>query len=391
MSRQKPPRSTRRSFGRLRQFRSGRWKASYVGPDGKLYEAAHTFAAKIDAEAWLTDRRREIDRDLWSPTASDDQKHAAARQKKAAAVKFTDYAQHWLETRTVRGRPLRPRTVAHYQALLDEHLCPAFGAKPLRDITMESVDRWYARTLKDKPTMRAHAYALLRTILETARTRDRLVDVNPCAIRGAGTAERKIKPKPASVEELESIVAEMPDNLKLIVLLASWCACRFGELVELRRADVDVAAEEIRIRRAAVRVDKGWKVGDPKSEAGKRDVAIPPHILPAVTHHLAKHVEGERDSLLFPARSGGHLQPSTLGRHFDRARIKANRPDLRFHDLRHSGAVLAAQTGATLAELMARLGHSTPQAAMRYQHAAAGRDREIASLLSKLAANGGQP
>ena len=60
-------------------------------------------------------------------------------------------------------------------------------------------------------------------------------------------------------------------------------------------------------------------------------------------------------------------------------------PDLRWHDLRHSGATLAAATGASLAELMARLGHSTPSAAMRYQHAVAGRDREIAALLSKLA------
>ena len=50
--------------------------------------------------------------------------------------------------------------------------------------------------------------------------------------------------------------------------------------------------------------------------------------------------------------------------------------------------MLAAATGASLAELMARLGHSTPQAAMRYQHAAKGRDREIAALLSKLAENG---
>ena len=72
---------------------------------------------------------------------------------------------------------------------------------------------------------------------------------------------------------------------------------------------------------------------------------------------------------------------------FYKARDKANRPDLRFHDLRHSGAVLAAATGATLAELMGRLGHSTPAAAMRYQHAAQGRDREIAALLSKLASN----
>lgn len=107
-----------------------------------------------------------------------------------------------------------------------------------------------------------------------------------------------------------------------------------------------------------------------------------------IEEHLAKFVKGGRDGLLFPADHGGHLQPSTLYRHWYKARAAVGRDDLRFHDLRHSGAVLAAASGATIAELMARLGHSTPQAAMRYQHAAQGRDREIAALLSKLAANG---
>jgi hypothetical protein len=73
-------------------------------------------------------------------------------------------------------------------------------------------------------------------------------------------------------------------------------------------------------------------------------------------------------------------------RRFYAAREKAGRPDLRFHDLRHTGATLAAMTGnVTLAELMARLGHATPAAAMRYQHAAAGRDEQIAEALSKIA------
>jgi len=59
----------------------------------------------------------------------------------------------------------------------------------------------------------------------------------------------------------------------------------------------------------------------------------------------------------------------------------AGPPDLRFHHLRHTGAVLAAATGATLAELMARLGHSTVSAAMRYQHATADTDKAIAAAL----------
>src|ERR1700694_3759153 len=170
MSRPKqPPRSTRRSFGRLRQFRSGRWKASYTGPNGLLYEAPHTFADKIDAEAWVSDRRREIDRELWSPPATTEQKVT----KKKAELKFRDYSETWLQTRTVRGRPLKPRTREHYEAMLADHIYPTFGPKPVREITMASVDRWYARTLKDKPTMRAHCYSLLRTILEHARVRDR--------------------------------------------------------------------------------------------------------------------------------------------------------------------------------------------------------------------------
>ena len=61
------------------------------------------------------------------------------------------------------------------------------------------------------------------------------------------------------------------------------------------------------------------------------------------------------------------------------------RQDLRFHDLRHTGATLAAASGATLAELMQRLGHSTVSAALVYQHATQGSDKRIAERLSEIA------
>ena len=116
-----------------------------------------------------------------------------------------------------------------------------------------------------------------------------------------------------------------------------------------------------------------------------RTVAIPPHLIPVVKVHLHDHVGMGKDALVFRAATGGHLAPSSLYRVFYPAREAAGRPDLRFHDLRHTGATLAAVSGATLAELMGRLGHSTPGAAMRYQHAAADRDQVIAAALSKLA------
>jgi integrase len=134
-----------------------------------------------------------------------------------------------------------------------------------------------------------------------------------------------------------------------------------------------------------VRTKGAYTITSPKSDAGMRNVAIPPHIIPLIEDHLSKYVGTGRDSLVFPAEGGGHLQPSTLYRHWYKARAVAGRADLRWHDLRHSAAVMAASTGATIAELMARFGHSSPTAAMRYQHAVASRDKEIAALLSKLA------
>ncbi len=375
----------RRSFGRIRRCQpSGRYQASYTGPDGVLHKAPDTFAAKIDAEGWLHERRREIDRNLWSPPAKAEEKKA----KRKAEVKFGAYAARWLENRTVKGRPLRPRTREHYQCLLDQHIYPTFSNKSVRGIGMEEVDRWYANVAQDAPTVRAHAYSLLRTILETARKRERLIEVNPCEIHGAGSTVRKIKPKLASLEELDLISHEMPERLRPMVALATWCALRFGELVELRRGDVNLQEGVVSITRAAVRVRGGWEVGPPKSDAGIRDVAIPPHVMPLIETHLdSVFVARSKDALLFPPQGGdGRLQPSTLYRHFYKARAKAQRDDLRWHDLRHTGAVLAAQTGmATLADLMARLGHSTVGAAMRYQHTAQGRDIKIAEAMSKLA------
>jgi integrase len=214
---------------------------------------------------------------------------------------------------------------------------------------------------------------------------DELIAANPCRVRGGGSSKRAKKIKPATLGELEALVNATPDRYKLMMLLAAWCALRFGELAELRRRDIDVKNRVIHVRRGVTRTTGRRIVGNPKSDAGKRDVAIPPHLMPVVQTHLRDQAQIGRDGLLFSARHGGHLAPATLYRVFYPAREAAGRPDLRFHDLRHTGAVLAAATGATLAELMARLGHSTPGAAMRYQHAAAERDKVIAEALSKLA------
>ncbi|WIY81394.1 site-specific integrase [Propionimicrobium sp. PCR01-08-3] len=392
--------SSRRSFGRIRKLPSGRWQVAYTGPDAHVYKAASTFDDEDTARAWLAAERKLIDLDEWLPPSQRGQ-----RSKRRKVPLFGDYASSWIERRIVKGRALKPRTRAEYDRLLESVLSPDFGKLPLTAITRELVSVWW-EGLPKTATQNARAYSLLRTILGGA-IEDGYLAANPCHVRGAGNVTRAHKVTPLTISELAALVEAMPERHRLLVLLAAWCSLRFGELAELRRKDIDLTNMQIKVRRGVTRAGGEVHIDTPKSDAGSRDVAIPPHLRLAIADHLDRFAEPGRNGRVFPAAQGGTLAPSSVygraptarrtpdggkqyagGWGFYRARVLAGHPTMHFHDLRHTGAVLAAQTGATLAELMNRLGHSTPGAALLYQHAAAARDAEIATRLSALATGG---
>lgn len=161
---------------------------------------------------------------------------------------------------------------------------------------------------------------------------------------------------------------------------------RWGETSELRRKDVSGDCAILRVRRAVTYRKGEFIVGEPKTAAGVRDVVVPPHIRPVLKAHLKSHVVSDPEALLFSMPDGGHMHSDNYRTPWEKARAAIGKPKLRVHDLRHVGAVLAAQSGATTAELMHRLGHTTAVMALRYQHVGEGRDAEIAERLSKLAA-----
>ena len=211
-------------FATIDRLPSKRWRVRYTDPTGRRRNAPHTFETRVSAEAFVVAVRRRIDADQWRE--SDDN----PREQ----VSFGVYAASRLANRQVAGRPIKARTREHYQNILDTHLLPVFGHRQLTGITPRDVRDWYAETLEDRPTLRSHAYSLLRTIMASAIAEE-LIDTNPCRIVGAGRAKRVHKIRPASVAELATLTAEMPERLALMVTLASWCALRFGEIVELPR------------------------------------------------------------------------------------------------------------------------------------------------------------
>jgi integrase len=114
-------------------------------------------------------------------------------------------------------------------------------------------------------------------------------------------------------------------------------------------------------------------------------VAIPPHILPDLAHHLQRYCEPGRDGLLFVGPKGGQVTRSNFNRSiWKAAKAEAGLPERAvFHDLRGFSATIAARHGATVRELQHRLGHASAAMAMRYQRAEADRDATLAAAMSQ--------
>lgn len=363
---------SRRGFGRIRQERSGRFSAAYIGPDTRLHRASRTFANREDAEGWLARQRKKIDLGTWGATEA------------SGGITLDAYSKQWLKQRS-----LRPRTQQLYRSMLDRLILPELGDLKIAALTPAKVRTWHSGLGTDHPTRNAHAYGLLHAICTTA-TQDELIDANPCRIRGAMQNKRRRDVEVLTPAQVDKLAARMPAELRASVTLAAWCGLRWGETSELRRKDIPADCSVLRIRRAVTYRAGRFYIGEPKTAAGVRDVAVPPHIRPMLKQHLKTHVGKGPNALLFPGDDGKHLRSDQYRYWFTLARKAIGKPNFRVHDLRHVGAVLAAQSGATTAELMHRLGHTTPEMALRYQHVAEGRDAEIAARLSKLAATGGR-
>jgi integrase len=358
--------SRARPFGTTRQLPSKRWQARYWHR-GERHTAPVTFDAKQDATAWLGGQRMDILRGAWLPPA------VAAN---ADGLTFGDYA-----ATSLAQRKLADRTRHSYEQIMRDHLLPYFGEVPVDAITPARVRTWWA-ALDTGDTMRARAYGLLTSVMNDAVT-DELIASSPCRVKGAATAQPRREVDPASPDQIAAIAAAMPPRYAALVMLSAWCALRFGEVTELRRGDIDLRRREVRIERAAAWVSGRVIVKPPKTNAGKRRVPMPATLAGQLRGHLAEHVGPGKDALLFPSPTnpGRQIAQGSLFKYWSAAVKAAGVPGMRFHDLRHTGATLAAQSGATTAELMHRLGHRSPRAAQIYQHATAERARAVADAL----------
>jgi integrase len=157
-----------------------------------------------------------------------------------------------------------------------------------------------------------------------------------------------------------------------------------GEITALTRNDLDLERCTVRVRRQFLTMPGGLQLAPPKSKAGIRMVSFPVAILPELQHHLDTYSIDGPKGLVFVNEHGqpwhrGNFNPAVRWRE---AREQIGVPNLHLHDLRHTGNTLAAQSGASLRDLMTRMGHDSPAAALIYQHSSRVADEAIAAALN---------
>jgi integrase len=172
---------------------------------------------------------------------------------------------------------------------------------------------------------------------------------------------------------------------RVLILLATFASLRWGEVIALRRCDLDPGGPYGQHPPPVRGNERLPPIAPPKSRAGVRTVAFPATLVPELREHLDAYAEPDSTALVFTGQRGGVLRRGNFRKPsgWSDAVAAIGLPGLHFHDLRHTGNTLAAQDGVSLADLKARMGHDSVRAAMIYQHAAAEADQKIANMLDQ--------
>lgn len=185
------------------------------------------------------------------------------------------------------------------------------------------------------------------------------------------------------------------DRLAALYTVALAVGLRQGEALALRWEDVDLDMGTLLIRRTVQRIDGKLVYGEPKSRTSRRTIALPHAAITALQRHRRRQIEEhlragslwQDHGLVFTTHFGTPLDARNVIRWFKALLKKADLPDFRFHDLRHTCATLLLVQGEQPRTIMDILGHSQISLTMNtYAHVMPEVRREAASKMDAILA-----
>ncbi len=326
----------------------------YLGKDSgkRKYHRRTVHGTKTDAQKVLNALLREQDQGTFvEPTK----------------LTLNEYLDQWLES-AVRPRSSH-RTADGYAALLKRYIRQPLGHRKLDKLQVMDIQKVYGGMLTKGLSARVvrHAHSALHNALRQA-VKWNMIARNPSdlvELPKVPHIERRVL-SPEEAQRFLEATSDMPHGLIFEMALLS--GMRPEEYLALQWADIDLARGTAQVRRALVRHNGGWSFEQPKTKKSRRTITLPTPLLSKLTAHKRKQSEWrlkvgsewQNHDLVFSGETGTPLSiPNLTYRYFRPILIKAELPQIRLYDLRHSCATLLLIAEENPKVVSERLGHST--------------------------------
>ena len=281
---------------------------------------------------------------------------------------------------------LKQSTLLTKKAVLQTHILPFFGSKPINEIKASDVRRWQAK-LMSSPNNYSQTYLKkinteLNSIINYAK---RFYDLNTNPCGKAGTIGK------AKAEEMDywtydeyiafrEGIKDKPLSYICFEVLY-WTGMREGELLALSPADIDLDNKTISINRTYQRIEGKDVFTSPKTRKSKRKIPIPDFLCQELSDYIQSRYMLDADERLFP------VTKSYLSHEMIRGCKNTDVKKIRIHDIRHSHASLLINQGCDALMLADRLGHEKVSTTLNtYSHLFPHKQQELVHSLESLQA-----
>ena len=340
--------------------------------------------SKRKAEKYIRDSMHDIDRGMFVEPSS---------------LTLGDFLDKWLES-AVRPR-VQVRTADGYEALLRRYVREPLGKKRLDKLQPLDIQKVYGEMMTQELSARVvrHTHSALHNALKQA-LKWGLIARNPSdlvELPKVPYKERRVF-SPEEAAQFLKVARVKPNGL--VFEFALLTGMRPEEYLALQWADLDFRRNTVRVRRAIVWHKGGWSFQETKTNRSRRTI----HLLPTLIRKLKTHrrKQGERrlklgsdweaHDLIFCGAVGNPMTiPNLTYRYFRPILEKAELPQIRLYDLRHSCATLLLIADENPKVVSERLGHSTIVLTLdTYSHVLPTMQQRASEKLDKLLSSAGR-
>lgn len=281
---------------------------------------------------------------------------------------------------------LKQSTLLTKKAVLQTHILPFFGSKPINEIKASDVRRWQAK-LMSSPNNYSQTYLKkinteLNSIINYAK-RFYDLNTNPCGKAGTIGKAKAEEMDYWTYDEYIAFREGVKDkSLSYICFeVLYWTGMREGELLALSPADIDLDNKTISINRTYQRIEGKDVFTSPKTRKSKRKIPIPDFLCQELSDYIQSRYMLDADERLFP------VTKSYLSHEMIRGCKNTDVKKIRIHDIRHSHASLLINQGCDALMLADRLGHEKVSTTLNtYSHLFPHKQQELVHSLESLQA-----